>query len=94
VFMTGNWDAAFSSDGGHTFKELNPYSMMLQGTPGFGCDQIVQYVPQINRFVWLLQSNTGSNNGLSSPFGGDSSVRKGDLDAGAAEVDHRDQRVC
>jgi hypothetical protein len=30
---------------------------------------------------------------LSSPFGGDSSVRKGDLDAGAAEVDHRDQRV-
>ena len=34
------------------------------------------------RFVWL-----------SSPFGGDSSVREGDLDAGAAEVDHRDQRV-
>jgi hypothetical protein len=31
--------------------------------------------------------------GLSSPFGGDSSVRKGDLDAGAAEVDHRDERV-
>jgi cellulose synthase/poly-beta-1,6-N-acetylglucosamine synthase-like glycosyltransferase len=31
--------------------------------------------------------------GLSSPFGGDSSVRKSDLDAGAAEVDHRDQRV-
>jgi Amino acid permease len=30
---------------------------------------------------------------LSSPFGGDSSVRKGDLDAGAAEVDHRDQGV-
>ena len=30
---------------------------------------------------------------LSSPFGGDSSVREGDLDAGAAEVDHRDQRV-
>jgi hypothetical protein len=27
---------------------------------------------------------------LSSPFGGDSSVRKRDLDAGAAEVDHRD----
>jgi hypothetical protein len=30
---------------------------------------------------------------LSSSFGGDSSVREGDLDAGAAEVDHRDQRV-
>ena len=31
--------------------------------------------------------------GLSSRFGGDSSVREWDLDAGAAEVDHRDQRV-
>ena len=28
---------------------------------------------------------------LSSPFGGDSSVREGDLDAATAEVDHRDQ---
>ena len=30
---------------------------------------------------------------LSSRFGGDSSVREVDLDAGAAEVDHCDQRV-
>ena len=30
---------------------------------------------------------------LSSRFGGDSSVRERDRDAGAAEVDHRDQRV-
>jgi hypothetical protein len=30
---------------------------------------------------------------LSSPFGGDSSVGERDLDAGAAEVDHRDERV-
>ena len=30
---------------------------------------------------------------LSSRFGGDSSVREGNLDAAAAEVDHRDQRV-
>jgi len=32
--------------------------------------------------------------GLSCPFGGDSSVRKVDLDPGAAEVHHRDERVC
>ena len=31
---------------------------------------------------------------LSSRFGGDSSVRERDLDAGAAEVDHGDQGVC
>ena len=30
---------------------------------------------------------------LSCRVGGDSSVRERDLDAGAAEVDHRDQRV-
>jgi DNA modification methylase len=30
---------------------------------------------------------------LSCPFGGDSLVREIDVDAGAAEVDHRDQRV-
>jgi hypothetical protein len=30
---------------------------------------------------------------LSSRFGGDSSVWERDLDAGAAEVDHRDERV-
>jgi len=32
-------------------------------------------------------------NRLSSRFGGDSSVRERDLDAGAAQVDHRDERV-
>jgi len=32
--------------------------------------------------------------GLSCPFGGDSSVRELDLDPGAAEVHHRDERVC
>jgi hypothetical protein len=30
---------------------------------------------------------------LSSPFGGESAVGERDVDAGAAEVDHRDQRV-
>ncbi len=32
-------------------------------------------------------------NRLSCSFGGESSVWEGDGDAGAAEVDHRDQRV-
>jgi len=31
---------------------------------------------------------------LSSPIGGESSVREIDFDAGAAEIDGRDQRVC
>jgi hypothetical protein len=35
----------------------------------------------------------GDDYRLSSPFGGDSPVRERDRDAGAAEVDHRDQGV-
>jgi hypothetical protein len=42
---------------------------------------------------YTLVSAYTLKNRLSSRFGGDSSVRKRDLDAGAAEVDHRDQRV-
>jgi hypothetical protein len=40
-------------------------------------------------FLWQLTQN----NRLSCPFGGDSLVREGDRDAGAAEVDHRDERL-
>jgi hypothetical protein len=41
----------------------------------------------------VMLYSIGKDSWLSSPFGGDSSVRERDLDAGAAEVDHRDQRV-
>jgi hypothetical protein len=39
------------------------------------------------------RASIGTNFGLSCRVGGDSSVRERDLDAGAAEVDHRDERV-
>jgi CARDB len=63
VFSTGNWGAAYSVDGGQTFKTVNPYAMFpdskgqpIKGANGFCCDQVVEYVPQIDRFVWVLQS--------------------------------------
>lgn len=58
VFASANWDAAFSTNGS-TFTQLDPTTIF--NTPndpvGFCCDQIVQYVPSVNLFIWFLQGN-------------------------------------
>lgn len=58
VFYTGNWFAAISTDGGSTFRFVDPTSM-FSDTPDldFCCDQVVQYIKKIDTFVWLLQAN-------------------------------------
>ncbi len=56
VMITGNFYADYSTDGGQTFTSINPTAVFpntLAG--GFCCDQVVQYIPSINRFVWLMQ---------------------------------------
>jgi hypothetical protein len=58
VFVTANWTAAYSTDGGVTFKpQLDPTTIFPNDAVGYCCDQIVQYVPSIDRFIWLLQGN-------------------------------------
>ena len=57
IFATANWIAAYSTDGGTTFTQLNPTTVFPADAVGFCCDQIVQYVPSIDRFIWLLQGN-------------------------------------
>jgi len=62
ILFTANWDAAFSVDRGQTFTEISPGALMagVSADPGqsaFCCDQVVQYVPQIDRFIWVIQSN-------------------------------------
>jgi hypothetical protein len=56
VFYTGNWFAAVSTDGGATFRYIDPYTA-FPDPPGMGfcCDQVVHYIPTIDTFVWLLQ---------------------------------------
>jgi hypothetical protein len=70
VLTTGNTYASVSVDGGQTFTNINPFCMFgytncdaagnPTGTPlvdgNLCCDQVVQYIPAINRFVWLMQS--------------------------------------
>jgi hypothetical protein len=57
VFVAANWAAGFSTDGGVTFTTLDPMTIFPNDAVGFCCDQIVQYVPNIDLFVWLLQGN-------------------------------------
>ena len=65
VLMSGNWYIDYSTDSGATFTTLNPTTIFPNTLGnGFCCDQVIQYAPQIDRFLWLLQyqSNaTGAN---------------------------------
>jgi len=64
VFYTGNWYAAFSTDAGKTFQFLDPQTAFKKFDPpgsSFCCDQVVQYIPQIDTFVWLLQYSTAND---------------------------------
>jgi hypothetical protein len=57
VFASANWLGAYSTDAGTTFHQLDPTTIFPNDAVGYCCDQIVQYVPSIDRFVWLLQGN-------------------------------------
>jgi hypothetical protein len=66
VFVTSNWFAAYSTNGGATFTQLDPTTIFPNDAVGFCCDQIVQYAPSIDRFIWLLQGN-GMRIAVASP---------------------------
>jgi hypothetical protein len=66
VLYTGNWYAAVSTDGGNTFKFIDPNGMAQPTDPQgvtFCCDQVVNYLPSIDTFMWLMQygPSTGDN---------------------------------
>ncbi len=56
VFLTGNTYVLISTDGGAHFSRLNPTTLFPNNFDGgMCCDQVVQYVPSIDRIVWLMQ---------------------------------------
>ena len=65
VFYTGNWYAAISSDGGKTFRFIDPARAFLNSDPpgsNFCCDQVVHYLGAIDTFVWLMQYGPDTDN--------------------------------
>jgi hypothetical protein len=59
VMMTGNLYVKYSTDGGATFTTITNLSTVFGDSPdgGYCCDQVVHYVPSIDRMVWLIQTN-------------------------------------
>ncbi|HEX8113004.1 MAG TPA: hypothetical protein VF516_34975 [Kofleriaceae bacterium] len=66
VFSTANWVAAYSTDGGGSFTQLDPTKIFPPDAVGYCCDQVVQYVRSIDRFVWILQGSNGNGYRLAS----------------------------
>jgi len=58
VLAAANFIVAFSTNSGSSFTEINSSTVFPAGPVGFCCDQIVQYAPTIDRFIWLLQGST------------------------------------
>ena len=62
VLATGNTYASFSTDGGSTFRQLDPTTIFPNNFDGgLCCDQVVHYSHSINRFIWLMQFWRGQN---------------------------------
>lgn len=66
VLGSYNGPVAFSTDGGATYWYLSAKNVfpnndadgnLIDG--GFGCDQVIQYIPKIDRFIWLMQFRRG-----------------------------------
>jgi hypothetical protein len=55
VFISSNWDASFSTDGGNTFSFVNPYTLFPSVDGGFCCDQSVLYHPGTDTMIWQIQ---------------------------------------
>lgn len=64
VMTTGNFWMSLSEDAGVNFSTLNPTTIFPQDYGGFCCDQVLQYIPQYDLFVWLLQY--GSSGGVNA----------------------------
>lgn len=66
IFLTANWYAAFSTNGGSSFTQLDPTTIFPNSVDGgFCCDQIVQYAPSIDRILWLMQYSQSGGKGES-----------------------------
>ncbi len=66
ILMSANWSVGYSTTGGAPFTILDPTTIFPADAVGFCCDQVIQYAPSIDRFIWLLQG-TGYRLAVASP---------------------------
>ena len=79
-FMTGNWWAAVSQNGGSDWNYINPYTKFPVVDGPFCCDQYSIYIPKWGLTVWLLQyqySKTTKNGGYRIAVANREELKKG-----------------
>jgi hypothetical protein len=59
IFYTGNYFAAYSGDGGQTYRSVSPRNLAKSVGHKFCCDQVAHYVPAANTMVWILLADDG-----------------------------------
>ena len=59
VVATGNLYVKYSINNGKNFTTISNLSTVFGDQPGGGycCDQVIHYIPSIDLFVWLIQTN-------------------------------------
>ena len=62
-FMTGNWFASSSTDGGANWTFVDPFTSFPASAGGFCCDQVVVYNARHRIWIWLLQYSSTSAGG-------------------------------
>jgi hypothetical protein len=55
IFVTGNWFASQSTDGGGNWSLVDPFTKFPSAAGGFCCDQVVIYEPSRDIWIWILQ---------------------------------------
>ena len=55
LFVTGNWFASRSTDGGGTWTLVDPFTTFPSAAGGFCCDEVVLYEPSRDIWIWILQ---------------------------------------
>jgi hypothetical protein len=55
VFVTGNWYASRSTDGGANWTFVNPFTTLPSAAGGFCCDQVVVHDHRRGVWIWILQ---------------------------------------
>lgn len=64
LFVTGNWYASRSTNGGASWDYVNPYTTTPAAAGGFCCDQLTLFDPARDIWIWIkqyLKTSTGTN---------------------------------
>ncbi len=60
AFLTGNWYASRSTNGGQGWTHIDPFTSLPSAAGGFCCDQVVVHDRRRELWIWILQYITAN----------------------------------